>query len=171
MLYFAKYVVDVDAGIGAEEDSIAKADVLGRLIWQGEGLEAFPEDELNVTPFENYLRDFGERLRVPGIVRIEEFPLLMTDLWGVSSYRVCGDFLDDVAGGSEPARLALECGDVRLSEIPAELMSRDAAPRRAEWLEARLGEEGRGLQGAPRNLDELVASFNREKADSGRDGQ
>ncbi len=166
MLYFAKYLVDVDAGIAAEGLSIAAADVLGRRIWQGDDLGRFDEDDLNVTPFEDHLREFADRLGVPGVVRIEEFPLLMTDLWGVSSYRVCGDFLDDVAGGSDGSRLALECGDVRLSEIPDELTASEATALRVEWLEARLGENGRRLQRAARRWEKLLETFELEVGDA-----
>ena len=45
------------------------------------------------------------------------------------------------------ARLSLECGDVRLSKIPrTKLTASDATAQRVEWLEARLGENGRHLQ-------------------------
>ena len=40
-----------------------------------------------VTPFEDYLRSLASGLD-PKDVRIEDWPDGMTDLWGVSSYRV-----------------------------------------------------------------------------------
>ena len=98
MLYFAKYLRDVDAGIEAEERSIAAKDVLGRCIWEsGDRDRRFHEDDLMVTPFEDYLVSLAKRLD-PEDVRIEAWPEGMTDLWGVSSYRVCGRLLEETYG-------------------------------------------------------------------------
>ncbi len=154
MLYFAKYLRDVDAGIEAEERSIASKDVLGRCIWESDDRDGrFHEDDLIVTPFEDYLQSLASGLN-PEDVRIEPWPEGMTDLWGVSSYRVCRGLLEELYGASseEPqhfslARLALNCGAARLSDIPDELMASDATQQRVEWLENRLrewmGDEGR----------------------------
>ncbi len=148
MLYFAKYVRDVDAGIEAEERSIASKDVLGRCIWEdGDKDGRFHEDDVIVTPFENYLTSLAEKLDA-GDVRIEPVPQGMTDLWGVSSYRVCGELLSELCGEDENepwyfslARLAFDCGAVRVSEIPEELMTAEATPQRVKWLEDRLKDE------------------------------
>ena len=72
----------------------------------------------------------------------------MTDLWGVSSYRVCDGLLGQLCGEAEDrppsyfslARLALDWGAARVSEIPAELLASDARSQRIEWLERRLEE-------------------------------
>lgn len=51
-------------------------------------------------------------------------------LWGAMPYTVCRDILNDLTGGSNFARRALERGDARLSEIPKDLLSpesRDAS--------------------------------------------
>lgn len=101
----------------------------------------------------------AERVGLPCVVRIGSFPLLMTDLCGVSTHRVCGDFPDEVTGGSDAARLALECGDVRLSDIPDELLGGDANDARIEWLEAKLGTVGRRLLPRARQWREIVESL------------
>lgn len=153
MLYFAKYLRDVDAGIEAEERSIASRDVLGRSIWESdEGNGRFHEDDLTVTPFEDHLRSMARRFD-PDDVRVDPWPEGMTDLWGVSSYRVCGSLLEELYGASdeEPrtfslARVALQCGAARLSDIPDQLMAPGATSARVEWLEGRLKERLDGEQ-------------------------
>ena len=148
MLYFAKYVRDVDAGIDEEEQSIASKDVLGRGIWEGDDNDGrFHDDDVMVMPFENYLGSLAEKLD-PGDVRIESVPQGMTDLWGVSSYRVCGRLLAELCGENEDgpwyfslARLALDCGAARLSDIPEEFATPQKTPQRVKWLEDRLRDE------------------------------
>ena len=53
-------------------------------------------------------------------------------------YDICCDELDDIANDSHFAKMALETGDARLSEIPEELMAEDAGEERAKWLEDKL---------------------------------
>ena len=53
-------------------------------------------------------------------------------------YDICCDELDSIANGSSSAKVALETGHARLSEIPEELMAEDAGEARANWLGDRL---------------------------------
>ena len=53
-------------------------------------------------------------------------------------YDICSDELDRIANGSPIARICLETGYARISEIPKELMAEDAGEERAKWLEDKL---------------------------------
>ena len=66
-------------------------------------------------------------------------------LWGTEPYQVCREELEQIAGGSESANSALAHGDVRLSDIPKELMPRDAKDERVAWAR-RKGDEGNKRQ-------------------------
>lgn len=61
--------------------------------------------------------------------------------WGVSNYLVCKDELVEISGNSLGALFALVRGDVRVPEIPGELMGEQAEGKRAEWLESRMSDE------------------------------
>ena len=60
MLYFAKYMRDVDVGMEAEEQSIASSDVLGRQIWDGSDEDGrFHEDDSYGRPVRGISAVFG----------------------------------------------------------------------------------------------------------------
>ena len=61
--------------------------------------------------------------------------------WGVMNYLVCRDELIEISGNSLEALFALVRGDVRLPEIPGELMTEQAKDKRVEWLESRMSDE------------------------------
>ena len=61
--------------------------------------------------------------------------------WGVMNYMICRDELVEISGDSLGALFALVRGDVRLPEIPGELMGEQAKGKRAEWLESRMSDE------------------------------
>ena len=53
-------------------------------------------------------------------------------------YDICRAELDRIANGSDDARMALETGHVRVSQIPGELMAEDAGEEREKWLKDKL---------------------------------
>ena len=131
-----------------EQASVEKGDLLGRGIWNEEAMDSqgFTEDDMTVTPFANYLDEMAREIDRPEAVRFHDsLPLdeQGLDIWGANPYAVCGGDLDEIAGNSAPARWALEWGDVRVSEIPENLMSDEAKARRAAWLESKLSEDVR----------------------------
>ena len=74
--------------------------------------------------------------------------LVLDDFWGVEPYEICGDELDEVTGGSQCAKWALEYGDVRLPDIPIllDLEGRSKFKElRVLWLEHRLSNDARKL--------------------------
>ena len=84
-------------------------------------------------PFVAYLNEFADQLLPddePAYLRGERRLLA----------RVCRAELDRLAGDSEPARWALEYGDVNLSDIPNDLLlpTSEAKEKRVAWLEFRL---------------------------------
>ena len=88
------------------------------------------EDELDITGVayvdSDYLR-FGWPLKFP-------------------DYNICRDELDGIANGSHFAKIALEAGDVRLSEIPEELMAEDAGEERAKWIGDKLSDTRKDVE-------------------------
>ena len=59
----------------------------------------------------------------------------------IFNYLICQDELVEISGNSLGALLALVRGDVRLPEIPGELMTEQAKDKRVEWLESRISDE------------------------------
>ena len=70
---------------------------------------------------------------------------MLTDRWGGPQGRVCDEDLRRIAGCSNEAQWALAYGDVALDDIPDELMSDEATPDRALWLERRLSAEVKSM--------------------------
>ena len=158
-LYFASYVTDIEFGTGSEEVSIKQADLLGDVHRADDSTWQFNEDDLyGVTPFADYLRKLSDDLELPGAVRFDVPEVVLTEPWGAEPYVVCGDELERMTGGSRKARWALSYGDVRLSEIPAELLPDKATERRVEWLESRLRDD---LKAELERQQEAIASLAR----------
>ena len=61
-------------------------------------------------------------------------------------YDICRDELDGIANDARWAKMALESGHARLSEIPAELMAEDDGEERAKWLEDKLPDTFKDLK-------------------------
>ena len=59
----------------------------------------------------------------------------------IFNYLICQDELVEISGNSLGALLAMVRGDVRLPEIPGELMTEQAKDKRVEWLESRMSDE------------------------------
>ena len=146
-LYFGKRQSVVWQGIDEEQASIDAADVLGRRVWDTAWsmVHHFPEDDTNITPFADYLAELAKEIDRRDLVNFDSLLLVDQGLvpWGANPYEVCRGELGKVAGMSREALAAVEWGDVRLSEIPQELMAEDAWQRRQYWLESKLSEDAR----------------------------
>ena len=85
------------------------------------------------------------------------------DVWGANPYAVCRGDLDEIAGGSRHARWALEWGNVRISDIPKDLMSEEARESRVEWLESKLADDVREkMERREAFLESLAERWRRE---------
>jgi len=148
-LYFTKYLANVEDGYGAEEESIEKTDICGETIRNDDSVLLFADTDealYGLNPFMAYLRKFA---RDTGILD-KAFPIENSDdPWGPESYIYLfpKKELDEITGGSHDAEWALRLGDVRLVEIPEELMPEkekdDRKNERIAWLEGRLSDESR----------------------------
>ena len=142
--------VVMDEGIAREEDSIAKADLFGEHLFSDTDTIFIEEDDLFDpsidNPFASYLRKLEDELDITGVAYVDSdylrfgWPLKFPD------YDICRDELDGIANGSHFAQIALEAGDVRLSEIPEELMAEDAGEERAKWIEDKLSDTRKDVE-------------------------
>ena len=74
----------------------------------------------------------------PKIVDVHRGDLLFGSPPKFPDYDICSDELDRIANGSSTARICLETGYARISEIPKKLMAEDAGEEREKWLEDKL---------------------------------
>ncbi len=72
---------------------------------------------------------------IPTIVDVDSGVLSIASDFKFPHYDICSEELDHIANGSPIARICLETGCARLSEIPEQLMAEDASEERAKWLE------------------------------------
>lgn len=72
--------------------------------------------------------------------------------WGIFNYQICQDELVEISGNSLGALFALVRGDVRLPEIPKELMTEQAKSKRIEWLESKMSSETQEMVARYREL-------------------
>ena len=130
-------VTPVPEAIEAEEDSIDKADLFGEHLL---GCGTYDLDPATDNPFASYLRKLKDELDITGVVDVDSGDLRFGSPLKFPDYDICRDELDGIANGSHYAKVALETGDARLSEIPEELMAEDAGEERAKWLEDKLSD-------------------------------
>ena len=123
----------MDEGAGGEEDSIDKADLFGEHL--DDSFMGKPFDSSKNNPFTYYLRKLAEELTIPTIVDVDSGVLSTASDFKFPHYDICSEELDHIANGSPIARICLETGCARLSEIPEGLMAEDAGEERAKWLE------------------------------------
>ena len=135
----------------AEEDSIAKADLFGEQLFDESYTNLVdPFDPSTENPFAGYIRRLAADLDRPSVVKVDHDDLSYGAPWlRFPDYDLCEDELDDTTSGSPDARRALETGFARLSDIPGELGGEDAGKERATWLENRLPEIYRNVEGKP----------------------
>ena len=61
--------------------------------------------------------------------------------WCIINYLICPDALIEISGKSLEGLFALIRGDVRVPQIPSDLMTEKAKDKRVEWLESRMSDE------------------------------
>ena len=154
-----------------EGDSIAKADIFGDYRYEDRGYtinsimnglfdEPFDPDEGN--PFAYYLRKLADELAISNIVHVDGSDLRFGSPPKFPDYDICSKKLERIANGSIDAKRSLETGHARLSEIPEELMAKDAREERAKWLEDKLPGIYKDLGEAGDILAEHVATTSDE---------
>ncbi len=126
----------MDEGAGGEGESIDKADLFGEHL--DDSFMGKPFDSSKNNPFTYYLRKLAEELTIPAVVDVDSGVLSIASDFKFPHYDICSEELDHIANGSPIARICLETGCARLSEIPEELMAEDAGEERAKWLEERV---------------------------------
>ena len=133
--------------IALEKDSIAKADLFREHLF-GQHVEHLMNsfDPSIDNPFASYLGKLQAELDIPGVVDADSGDLVFGSPLRFPDYDICRDELDGIANGSHFAKVALETGDVRLSEIPEELMAEDAGEERAKWLEDKLSDTRKDVE-------------------------
>ena len=61
--------------------------------------------------------------------------------WCIINYLICPDALIEISGKSLEGLFALIRGDVRVPQIPSDLMTEKAKDKRVEWIESRMSDE------------------------------
>ena len=125
-----------DEGLAGEDDSIQKADLFGEYLLSTPIYDFF--DPSTDNPFASYLRRLKAELDITGVVDVDSDDLMFGSPLKFPDYDICRDELDGIANGSRYAKMALETGDARISEIPEKLMTEDASEERVNWLGDRL---------------------------------
>lgn len=159
----ARYAGIASDHLGHEDEAIKRRDLMNDPYPFDYDHEA--NDDKTRNPFAEYLQQLTEELNVPGIEVDQGF------VWGhpgdgIPRYSVCRDELERIDSGDTPtgglARVALQAGDVRISDIPDRLEPDSAAKDRKEWLEAKASRKtGQWLQ----NLQELLVRTQKAIAD------
>ena len=141
-LYGASFLEHVQDGNELERRSISNVDLMGNDVRREEW-----GDSYEGVPFCDYLCKLAEDIGIAGIV--DFFPdtsdatVGYDTIWGAEPYEVCRDILGELTGTSKLARRALLHGNVRLPQIPKDLLSPEARDARVAWLEGRLSDLGR----------------------------
>lgn len=164
-LYFTPYISTVEEGFFAEKDSIENRDVSGETIRGDTYLHQYGGDDVN--PFADYLKKLVEDTGVAKLVDFESGDRIVPDpYWGTEPPRLFQGWLEEIAGGSDHARWALEYGDVRLSSIPRELRAKSAKKERVAWLESQLSDETKKLMDRSKSLGARESALVLEAFDS-----
>lgn len=151
-LYFTQYISDVHDGWSTEDESISNLDVRGDTIRDDTYLK--PDGHEDVYPFADYLKKLVEDMGITELVDFETGDRIVPDpYWGSEPARLFPDWIEDITGGSDHARWALEYGDVRLSAIPEELMADTAKDERATWLASQLSDETKDLMDRSKSIN------------------
>ena len=146
-LTFDVTLTPVPEAIEAEGNSIAKADLFGEHLL--DDLDYYDLDPSTDNPFASYLRKLEAELDIT----VDSDYLLFGSPLKFPNYDICCDELDSIANGSSSAKVALETGHARLSEIPEELMAEDAGEERAKWLGDRLPDTFKNLEKEIKDLE------------------
>ena len=137
---FTDTLTVADMAIAEEEESIAKNDLFGEHLLQNTNMVGGqPFDPSKDNPFASYLRELKGKLAILGVVDVDSDGTPFGSPLKFPDYDICRDEIDHIANSSHYAKMALEIGYARLSEIPEELMAEDAnSEERAKWLEDRV---------------------------------
>ena len=148
-LGFAGLLHDIETGCDVEGDSIDQADLLGDVV-RRDGWFSGSDYPNECTPFADYLCKLAKDLKIDGIVGFasdEATDFISTvgyeTIWGAEPYLVCVTELAELTGDSKLARWALAHGDVRLSQLPKELLEPEAKGARVQWIESKASDQTR----------------------------
>lgn len=143
----------MNEGIAAEENSIDKADLFGEHLFSDASvlMDDFFDPSTD-NPFASYLCKLKAELDIPGVVHVDSDDLMFGSPLKFPDYDICRDELDGIANDSRWAKMALESGHARLSEIPEKLMAEDDGEERAKWLEDKLPDTFRDLKKEMANI-------------------
>ena len=131
---FVRHASHADDDAGCEDKAIKKRNLFDDPFPYDYEYDA--DDSKTSNPFIEYLQKLAEDLDIPGI-EVDEGFVSSSVLDGMPRYSVCKDELDRIA--TNPlAYFVLLHGDVRLSDIPENLESDDAAKEREEWLASKV---------------------------------
>ncbi len=124
-------VSQMDEVLGAERESIARADLFGRHLL--DSLD-FYADRYAPVPFRNFLWKFAEETNG------EAFKEVHHDRRGID-YDIFVADLDVITNGDSAAKCALENRRVRIRDIPEDLFQEGKATERADWLKRHLTDD------------------------------
>ena len=159
-----------DEGVEGEADSIAKADLFGEHLISDTSIHNF-FDPSRDNPFASYLCKLKAKLGITDDDKVKvgeekDGDLVFGSPLKFPDYDICRDELDSIANGSSSAKVTLEAGHVKLSEIPEELMVEDAGEERAKWLEDKLSgtlkdleKEIKDLEKKRKEVDDRIAEI------------
>ena len=160
-----------DEGIRAENDSIKKADLFGEHLLS---YDTYTEHFNNYffypsadNPFASYLRTLKAKLSITDDDKVKvgeekDGDLVFGSPLKFPDYDVCYDELDRIANDSSSAKVALEAGHVKLSEIPEELMAEDASEERAKWLRDKLSDTLKDQEKKIKDLERGMKDLEKE---------
>ena len=165
-----------DEGIKAENDSIKKADLFGEHLLS---YDTYTEHFNNYffypstdNPFASYLRKLKAKLDITDDDKVKvgeekDGDLVFGSPLKFPDYDICRDELDFIANGSASAKVALETGHVRLSEIPEELMTENASKEREKWFGDRLPDTFKDQEKKIKDLEKRMKDLENEIKEKG----
>ena len=129
-------LADLQVQLGCLDELLSRR--LRRIVRQDETLRPVDVRHQHGLP-QHFRATFGEFLStLAADIPIGRAEPVLTNRWSGPQGRICDEDLRRITGGSSEAQWALAYGDVVLDDIPEELMSDEATPERARWLEGRL---------------------------------
>jgi transcriptional regulator with XRE-family HTH domain len=135
-LAFAFGVSQALDGADGEESSIENRDLFGTDVAQ-DTLD-LGYDRFRHNPFADFLREIDQKFDRDTVWVDPEFLSEETD--DFPDYEVCGAELEKITGGSVKAKIVLEWGYARISDIPDEFWAENATDARIKWLEEKFSE-------------------------------
>lgn len=127
-------------GMAREGDSISKADLFGEHLCNidpGDFGDSLFDPSIE-NPFATYLRKLGADLENSGVVAVDDGELDHRSGFKFPRYVICEEDMEKLTNASPDCRLGLELGILRISDIPAELLTESRSVERQKWLERQL---------------------------------